>query len=43
MSDAELEKTNVSIDISTTPEKFIARGEVLKFEGFLKSIHGIFR
>ncbi|MGD0709634.1 MAG: type I DNA topoisomerase [Bacteroidales bacterium] len=36
MSDAELEKTNVSIDISTTPEKFIARGEVLKFEGFLK-------
>jgi len=36
MSDAELEKTNVTIDISTTPEKFIAHGEVLKFEGFLK-------
>ncbi|MFH0866098.1 MAG: type I DNA topoisomerase [Bacteroidota bacterium] len=36
MSDAELEKTNVTIKISTTPEKFIARGEVLKFEGFLK-------
>lgn len=36
MADAELEKTNVTIKISTTPEKFIARGEVLKFEGFLK-------
>jgi DNA topoisomerase I len=36
MSDAELEKTNVTIKISTTAEKFIARGEVLKFEGFLK-------
>jgi len=36
MSDAELEKTNVTIKISTTPEKFIARGEVLKFDGFLK-------
>lgn len=36
MADAELEKTNVIIKISTTPEKFIARGEVLKFEGFLK-------
>ena len=36
ISDAELEKTNVTIKISTTSEKFIARGEVLKFEGFLK-------
>ena len=36
MSDAELEKTNVTINISTTPEKFIARGEVMKFDGFLK-------
>lgn len=36
MSDAALEKTTVTIDISTTPEKFIASGEVLKFEGFLK-------
>ncbi|MDP4267797.1 MAG: type I DNA topoisomerase [Bacteroidota bacterium] len=36
MSDALLEKTNVTIDISTTPEKFIAKGEVLKFDGFLK-------
>jgi DNA topoisomerase-1 len=37
MSDAELEKTNVSIGISTTAkEKFVAQGEVLKFDGFLK-------
>jgi DNA topoisomerase-1 len=36
MADAQLEKTNVTIGISTTPEKFIATGEVLKFEGFLK-------
>lgn len=36
MSDAELEKTNVTIDISTTPEKLIAHGEVLLFDGFLK-------
>lgn len=36
MADAQLEKTNVSIDISTSPKKFIARGEVIKFEGFLK-------
>jgi len=36
MSDAELEKTNVTINISSTPEKFIARGEVMKFDGFLK-------
>lgn len=36
MSDAALEKTTVTITISTTPEKFIATGEVMKFEGFLK-------
>jgi len=36
MSDALLEKTNITIQISTTPEKFIASGEVIKFEGFLK-------
>ncbi len=36
MSDAELERTTVTIDISTTPEKFVARGEVILFEGFLK-------
>jgi DNA topoisomerase I len=36
MSDAELEKTNVVIRSSNSSEKFIAQGEVLKFDGFLK-------
>jgi len=36
MSDALLEKTNITIGISNTSEKFIARGEVIKFDGFLK-------
>src|SRR5690606_11218953 len=36
MSDALLEKTNITIQISTAPEKFIATGEVIKFDGFLK-------
>ena len=36
MSDAELEKTTVTIDISNTAEKFVATGEVLIFDGFLR-------
>ena len=36
MSDAIMEKTSVTISISTTAENFIASGEVLKFDGFLK-------
>ena len=36
MSDALLEKTNITVRISTTEENFIAAGEVLKFDGFLK-------
>ncbi|MHC1708575.1 MAG: type I DNA topoisomerase [Bacteroidales bacterium] len=36
MADALLEKTNITIDISGSVEKFIARGEVIKFDGFLK-------
>jgi len=36
MSDAKFEKTTVSINISTTSEKFITEGEVLLFDGFLK-------
>lgn len=36
MSDAELEKTTAVIAVSGTVEKFIAQGEVLKFDGFLK-------
>ncbi len=36
MADAQLEKTVVEITGSAIQEKFIARGEVIKFEGFLK-------
>src|SRR5262249_6479184 len=36
MADAELEKTTAKIEISTTSEQFVAQGEVLKFDGFLK-------
>jgi DNA topoisomerase-1 len=36
MNDAILEKTNITIGISNATEKFIARGEVIKFDGFLK-------
>jgi DNA topoisomerase-1 len=36
MSDAELEKTQATIVISNSEELFIASGEVIKFEGFLK-------
>ncbi len=35
MADAELERTNVLINISNTSERFQATGEVLKFDGFL--------
>ena len=36
MSDAQLERTNVKIESDKHQEQFIANGEVLKFEGFLK-------
>ena len=36
MSDALIEKTLVTIEISTTSEKFTAKGEVIRFDGFLK-------
>jgi len=36
MSEAQLEKTTISIVISGAPERFVATGEVLKFDGFLK-------
>jgi len=36
MSDAELERTTVTIGINNTPEKFISTGEVIKFDGFLR-------
>lgn len=36
MADAELEKTTATISISTDPRTFVATGEVVKFDGFLK-------
>ena len=36
MSNAELEKTNIHIDISNNDNQFKASGEVIKFDGFLK-------
>ncbi|MGL5788598.1 MAG: type I DNA topoisomerase [Bacteroidales bacterium] len=36
MADAELEKTTATIGLATTSEKFVAVGEVLKFDGFLR-------
>ena len=40
MSSAQLERTEVTIDISTQPEKFIAKGEILRFDGFMKVYGG---
>jgi len=36
MAEAELEKTIVTISVSTTNVRFIASGEVINFDGFLK-------
>ena len=37
MSDAEIEKTTVEIEVSTLPShRFLAQGEIVKFDGFLK-------
>jgi DNA topoisomerase-1 len=36
MADAKLERTNVTISVSTAPEVFTASGEVIIFDGFLK-------
>lgn len=36
MSDAQLEKTIVTINVSESDKNLVARGEVLKFDGFLK-------
>jgi len=36
MSDATFEKTTVTINVSEAKENFIARGEVITFDGFLK-------
>jgi DNA topoisomerase-1 len=36
MADAEIEKTTVNIAVRGTDEQFIAQGEVVKFDGFIK-------
>lgn len=36
MADAQIEKTTVTINIDNAEEKFVANGEVIKFDGFLK-------
>jgi DNA topoisomerase I len=36
MADAQLEKTVATVAISTVPNTLVAKGEVIKFEGFLK-------
>ncbi len=36
MSDAEIEKTTITIDMNNSPVTFVANGEVIMFDGFLK-------
>ncbi|MGN1376277.1 MAG: type I DNA topoisomerase, partial [Prevotella sp.] len=36
MEDAQIEKTIVTINVGGTDEQFVANGEVVKFDGFLK-------
>lgn len=36
MTDAKIDRTTVTIDISNREEKFIAKGEVIAFDGFLR-------
>jgi DNA topoisomerase-1 len=40
MAEATLERTEVSIQPSTQPEKFVAKGEILRFDGFMKVYGG---
>ena len=39
MADAEIEKTTVNISASSCQEMFVAGGEVIKFDGFIKVYH----
>lgn len=36
MTDAQIEKTTININIDNTTEKFVANGEVVVFDGFIK-------
>jgi DNA topoisomerase I len=40
MAPAQTEKTEVTVGLSTRPEKLIAKGEILKFDGFMKVYGG---
>jgi DNA topoisomerase-1 len=40
MAEAAIERTEVTIGVSTKPEKFVAKGEVLKFDGYMKVYGG---
>lgn len=40
MAEAKLERTEVTIDISGHKEQFLAKGEVLQFDGFMKVYGG---
>ncbi|MBC7581354.1 type I DNA topoisomerase [Aeromicrobium sp.] len=40
MTEAKIERSEVSISVSTQNEKFIAKGEVLAFDGFMKVYGG---
>ena len=40
MSPAKLERTEVTITISNQPETFLAKGEILRFDGFMKVYGG---
>lgn len=40
MAAAKIERTEVTISVSAHPEKFLAKGEVLEFDGFIKVYGG---
>ncbi len=40
MAAAQLERTEVIISVSTQPETFLAKGEILQFDGFMKVYGG---
>jgi len=40
MAPAKLERTEVTIDVSTQKEVFVAKGEILRFNGFMKVYGG---
>ncbi len=40
MAPAKLERTEVTISVSSQPETFLAKGEILQFDGFMKVYGG---